>query len=124
MHAIVCDGIALLRNCGQAIRLSALHTYYSALPLTPKAWELFKSYIGKVPGLPNVVSSHPLWPPAAVRVLEGHTNTVKQVVFSPDGKKLASASFDGTLRFWEVETGQPIGDALKGHTTWVNHVEF
>jgi WD40 repeat protein len=28
------------------------------------------------------------------------------VVFSPDGKRLASVSEDDTLRLWDVETGQ------------------
>ena len=124
MGEIVRDAIALLRTCGQAVRLSALHTYYSALPLTPKTRELFKCYRGKAFGIPDVMCSHPLWGSVSVRVLEGHTATVRQVVFSPDGRKLASASDDDTLRLWDVENGQPIGDALEGHTTSVNCVIF
>jgi WD40 repeat protein len=124
VERVVCDAIPFLRNSGQAIRLSALHTYYSALPLTPKTLNLFTCYAHKVAGIPNIVSSHPIWPAAAVRVLEGHTEEVNHVQFSPDGKKLASASDDNTLRLWDVESWQPIGDALKGHTLRVNHVQF
>lgn len=41
-----------------------------------------------------------LWDPVTtkcVRVLEGHTNTVNEVKWSPDGKWIASASDDHTV---------------------------
>ena len=37
--------------------------------------------------------------------LEGHTSTVLSVTFSPDGQTLASGSTDGTIRLWDVATG-------------------
>jgi WD40 repeat protein len=38
--------------------------------------------------------------------LKGHTNAVVAVAFSPDGKTLASASYDGTLKLWDMTTGK------------------
>ncbi|MBN1536938.1 MAG: WD40 repeat domain-containing protein [Anaerolineales bacterium] len=37
-----------------------------------------------------------------LRTLEGHTHGVDFVTFSPDGKFLASASYDGTIRIWGI----------------------
>ncbi|QDU28928.1 translocation protein TolB [Anatilimnocola aggregata] len=38
--------------------------------------------------------------------LQGHTNAVVSVAFSPDSKTLASASYDGTLKLWDMTTGK------------------
>lgn len=38
--------------------------------------------------------------------LNGHTGWVMGVVFSPDGKRLASTSLDGTVRIWSLTPGQ------------------
>ncbi|BCY09090.1 WD40 repeat domain-containing protein [Actinoplanes sp. L3-i22] len=40
-----------------------------------------------------------------LRVLAGHTAEVQGVAFAPDGKRLASACWDDTVRIWDVSTG-------------------
>jgi len=35
--------------------------------------------------------------------LPGHTDHVRSVAFSPDGKALASGSFANTIKLWDVE---------------------
>jgi RNA polymerase sigma factor (sigma-70 family) len=51
----------------------------------------------------------------AVRSLEGHTERVTWVAFSPDGRRAISSSHDLTIRIWDVETGRELR-RLSGHT--------
>jgi WD40 repeat protein len=52
---------------------------------------------------------------------------VNGVAFSPDGKLLATADADGTVRLWNPATGQPVGAPLPastGQLRGVNGVAF
>jgi len=55
--------------------------------------------------------------------LRGHTAPVTAVAFSPDGRRLATASYDNTARLWDVDSGQPLA-TLSGHTNSVRAVAF
>lgn len=48
---------------------------------------------------------------------------VRGLAFSPDGRTLASASRDGTVKLWDLATGQEIG-SLRGHLGVVATVAF
>jgi WD40 repeat protein len=60
---------------------------------------------------------------AAPILLKGHENWVGAVAFSPDGKTLASASADKTVRLWDVAEKKERA-VLKGHTDYVCAVAF
>ncbi|MEO8394212.1 MAG: WD40 repeat domain-containing protein, partial [Chloroflexota bacterium] len=40
--------------------------------------------------------------------MEGHTDSVVAVTLNPDGKTALSGAFDGTLRVWDLSTGQAL----------------
>jgi WD40 repeat protein len=71
---------------------------------------------------PDVV----LWDPAAnrvVRTLKGHSGIADHVRFSPDGRLLAVASNDGTIRVWNLAAAGDDPVLLTGtveHTTAIS----
>jgi WD40 repeat protein len=59
-----------------------------------------------------------LWDPATgglQQILEGHSNWVQSVAFSPDGRLLASGLVDNTVWLWNPATGG-LKQTLKDHS--------
>lgn len=44
--------------------------------------------------------------------LRGHTGLVFGIDVSPDGRSIATASHDGTVRFWDAQTGDQLGESI------------
>jgi len=61
--------------------------------------------------------------PHLAAFLAGHKDGALSVAFSPDGKRLASASRDKTVILWDVDSRQRLA-TLKGHTDEVESVAF
>ncbi len=66
-------------------------------PIPPPAKALVPSLI---PSIPDFVLE---------RTLKGHSSWVTAVAFSADGQRLASGSWDQTVKLWDVSTGQELG---------------
>jgi WD40 repeat protein/DNA-binding SARP family transcriptional activator/class 3 adenylate cyclase/energy-coupling factor transporter ATP-binding protein EcfA2 len=67
-----------------------------------------------------------LWDAASgnrVAALPGHTASVTDMVFGPDGSRLATATEDGTVRVWDPESGEELV-VLRGHDAVVGSVAF
>lgn len=60
---------------------------------------------------------------AVVHRLFGHQRTVTAVSFSPDGRRLVSASNDNTLKLWDVAIGREVA-TLHGHEFRATCVAF
>jgi WD40 repeat protein len=73
--------------------------------------------------------SVPEAPPAAktpfslLREFVGHTDSVYAIAFAPDGRTVASGSYDRTIKLWDVADGRTLL-TLSGHARTVNCVAF
>ncbi|KAF7363072.1 WD40 repeat-like protein [Mycena venus] len=60
-----------------------------------------------------------------VTQLEGHTNVIHSVAFSPgDGERIASGSSDTTVRVWNAKTGVLVAGPFEGHSQPADCVAF
>ena len=55
--------------------------------------------------------------------MEGHTDLVYSVAYSPDGEKFISGSFDKSIRIWDAKTWT-LENALGRHMGWVISVAY
>ncbi|XP_053981698.1 notchless protein homolog 1 [Hylaeus volcanicus] len=68
-----------------------------------------------------------LWKPGKekrpIARMTGHQQLINDVKFSPDGRMIASASFDKSIKLWESNTGKYIA-SLRGHVQAVYSISW
>ena len=120
---IIYDAKRFALNHRSIIEEAPLQLYVSALLFSPKKSIIRKCYIDQ--DLPWIIR-YPIiengWS-SSLQTLEGHSDWVRIVAFSPDGKQLASGSSDSTVRLWETATGA-LQQTLEGHSNAVTTVAF
>ena len=100
-----------------------LQIYASALVFSPRDSLIRHLFSHLMPAwietLPTVDKT---WT-ASLQTLEGHSSGVEAIVFSHDGRLLASGSDDHSVRLWDPATGSS-RRTLEGHLSRVNAVDF
>lgn len=105
------------------IEQAPLQTYGAALAFCPTDSEVRKHHWKhRLPFLSSIIGIRKSWD-LCLQTLEGHSNLVQAVAFSPNGHILASGSVDHAVRLWEAANGV-LRRTLKGHTGEVRAVDF
>ncbi|KAM0348445.1 hypothetical protein ACHAP4_010960 [Fusarium culmorum] len=123
LSTFAADAVRFLQVNFSVITEAPLQIYSSCLIFAPSKSIVRKSFEDVIPrwisSLPKVQED---WN-ACLLILEGHSCCVISVMFSHDSTKLASASWDKTVRIWNAETGD-CERVLEGHSDSVRSAVF
>ncbi|KAJ6590132.1 hypothetical protein DFH09DRAFT_1425797 [Mycena vulgaris] len=118
------DALSFVRSFGTPISMAVPHIYLSALVLAPENSITRETYLQQVPGVVKLNTGGDLTWPSLQGVLRGHNDWVMSIAFSPDGRQIVSGSTDRTVRIWDAESQQQIGEPFIGHNGYVLSVAF
>ena len=94
---------------GEEVKLKGgITTRSGSIAFSPDGATFASASADRFGGTPGAVTLWDIETGKDLATLHGHTERVPAVAFSPDGKTLASGLRDGTVKLWNVKTGENI----------------
>lgn len=101
----------------QIVGSAPLQLYSSVLIFAPNNSIIKRQFNGNLAASGQLPQVKENWS-AEIQTLEGHSNWVSFVAFSPNNQLLASSSSDKTIKLWNPTTGE-LRKTLHGHSNLV-----
>jgi WD40 repeat protein/tRNA A-37 threonylcarbamoyl transferase component Bud32 len=107
------DGTIKLWSAGVGWELLTIDGEYGSVAFSPDGTRLAsgRSEGSPVAGYRFTIRVHDALTGQELLSLRGHENTITSLVFSEDGKRLASASTDHRIKLWDTATGRELFSA-------------
>jgi mono/diheme cytochrome c family protein len=118
-----CGEVELRSVTGNVIvrHLTGLHGNVNAVVFSPDGKYVFAA--AGQPGVSGEVREWQVADGALIRSFEGHKDALYSAAVSPDGKILATGSYDQKIKLWDAETGKEI-KTLSGHNGAIYSLAF
>ena len=107
---------------GKSLSVIAAGSKVRCVALSPKEDRLVTAHFTKE-GAPAHITIWDARTGKKQRTMNGHTDVVTSVEFSPDGGRVLSASFDRSIRLWDAATGKQVRQ-FTGHSSRVECAAF
>ncbi|KAL0960154.1 hypothetical protein HGRIS_011789 [Hohenbuehelia grisea] len=123
IEGYVADFIVFEQRFREGYQASAPQIYLSGLAFTPTTSAVSRLYKPVFCGIMRAKGIDTESDNTGPQVITTGTR-IYSAVFSPDDSLIVSGFDDGTIHLWNAQTGEQLGDSLRGHTGGVLSVAF